>query len=299
MKYISRFAALLIAWGMLLSAAGAESTTIDELTQEWLVSNYALQAENQVQTIEANVLGFENTLEAFKDVTDKENLTFQWYDQNDQPVDGNETPYELTVCTTMQEQQYYCTLLENGNEVKRYTFVIAAAQTTDPEAYLDTLYADYAAMDEAQYRAAAWQWMQTWNVTLSDGTNLSENVHAYWMNDPIPEDLLCNCAGENAAFCINSPDSEHSKTCGWYNGTPLLKLDEGTDANGNPSYTLYITVNNEDIVLAVSEMLDGQHHYFRDVRQGEVGLYVAWLYMDEEGNPWLMPLESEREIPAE
>ena len=173
------------------------------------------------------------------------------------------------------------------------------------EDYLDALYGSYndlyyvpgAPLDD--YMAAAYTWMQTWNVTLADGTNLAEKVHAYWMNDPIPEELLCSCAGEDAAFCINSPDVEHPKTCGRYTGTPVPKPDKDTDANGNPSYTLYITVNAEDIVLAVSEMLDGQHHYFRDVREGEAGLYVAWLYIDENGDPWLMPLESEREIPAE
>lgn len=307
MKYISRLTALLLAMGLLLChAAGA--LTLDDLTEDELAGLYQAASEDATVTTLTDVLGWKATLSVADGESRAEaGTTFQWYEI----IDGSQvaiegaTTYAHEVTFTLEEKQYQCFYTDEERNEHRSDVFSITAQTDDLYEYYSVLYTEYENLywipcePLDAYIEAAYAWMQTWNVTLADGTNLAENVHAYWMNDPVPEDLLCNCADEDAAFCINGPEAEHPKTCGWYTGTPLLKLEEGTDENGNPSYTLYITVNAEDVVLAVSEMLDGQHHYFRDVREGEVGLYVAWLYIDEEGKPWLMPLESEREIPAE
>lgn len=307
MKYISRLTALLLAMGLLLSSAGG-ALTIDDLTEGDLAGLYQLMAGNPTVTAVQDVLGGAISLGVDNGAAlEAAGATFQWYEiagEEETEIAGA-TAYSLDVTCTLEERQYQCFFTDaQGNAYQSDLFSVSA-QTDNLEDYLWTLYSDYdelcyipnAPLDA--YIQAAWTWMQIWNVTLPDGTNLAENVHACWMSDPIPAMLLCSCADEDAAFCINSPDAEHPKTCGWYTGAPLLKLEEDTDENGSTVYTLYMTVNEEDVVLAVSEMLDGQHHYFRDVRDGELGLYVAWLYIDDEGNPWLMPLESEREIPAE
>lgn len=307
MKYISRLTALLLAMGLLLChAAGA--LTLDDLTEDELAGLYQAASEDATVMTLTDVLGWTATLSVADGESRAEaGTTFQWYEiaGEEKTEIAGATAYYLAVTYTLEEKQYQCFYTDAEGNAYRSDVFSVVAQTDDLAQYYNTLctyyddlyWAAYAPLDD--YIAAAYTWMQTWNVTLADGTNLAENVLAYWLDDPYPEELLCNCAGENAAFCINGPDAEHPKTCGWYTGTPVLKLEEDTDENGNTSYTLYITVNAEDVVLAVSEMLDGQHHYFRDVREGELGLYVAWLYIDDEGNPWLMPLESEREIPAE
>lgn len=307
MKYISRLTALLLAMGLLLCSA-ASALTLDDLTEDQLAGLYQSAAATATVTTRTDVLGWKTALS----VENGESLaaagtTFQWYEivgEEKTEITGA-TAYSLDVTYTLEEKQYQCFFTDvQGNAYQSDVFSVVA-QTDNLDDYLNALYSEYEeryyipCVPLDAYIEAAYTWMQTWNVALADGTNLAENVHAYWQADPYPAELLCSCADENAAFCINGPDAEHPKTCGWYTGTPVLKLEEDIDENGNTSYTLYITVNAEDVVLAVSEMLDGQHHYFRDVREGELGLYVAWLYIDDEGTPWLMPLESEREIPVE
>ena len=301
MKYISRFAALLMALMLLVGSAGA--LTLDNLTEDELAGLYQAAAENASVTYMTDVLGWTAT----PSVENGESLaasgmTFQWYeiiDGNRAAIEGA-TSYAYEVTFTLEEKRYQCLFYdEQGNAYQSNVFVVCA-QTIDLYEYCMTLYTDYdnlywtpcAPLDA--YMEAAYNWMQTWNVTLADGSNLAENVLAYWMEYPDTQDLLRSCAGEDAEFCINSPDAAHPKTCGWYTGTPVIKLGENEDG----SYTLYTMVNAQEVVLAVSELMDG-HHYFRDVREGEAGLYVAWLYIDDEGNPWLMPLESQRATPAE
>lgn len=302
MKYISRFAALLMALMMVVGNAGAEMP-LDGLTQnelDWLYLA-ASDAEDMYLT---GVLGVTEPFSS-SDAEAWQNLGYalQWYviDTNGERIAlPGETGTSINITYTMTEQRFVCVATDEQGEELSPVYVVQA-QTEDLEDYLNILYNDYEELYYIPevpidaYAAAAWQWMQTWNVTLEDGSNLANLVTDYWLDDPYPADLLCNCASEEADFCVNAPDAEHSKTCGWYTGAPVIKLGENEDG----SYTLYAIVNAQEVELAVSEMLDGQHHYFRDVRQGEVGLYVAWLYIDEEGNPWLMPLESEREIPAE
>lgn len=304
MKYISRFAALLMM--LLLLTGRACALTLDSLTEEQLAGLYQAAAASASVTEVTGVLGDQVTL-SVENGDMLSGYTFQWYvitEEGQAAIEGA-TGYEYDTAYPLAETQYQCIFMDStGNAMQTNVFALSA-QTDDLDAYIDVLYTDY---DELYwvpcdpldaYIEAAYAWMQVWNVTLSDGTNLAENVLACWQEDPDPEELLCTCAGEDADFCINGPDAEHSRTCGWYTGSPVLKLEADTDEDGNPVYTLYATVNAEDVVLAVSEMLDGQHHYFRDAREGELGLYVAWLYIDEDGTPWLMPLASEREATAE
>lgn len=302
MKYISRFAALLMALMMVVGNAGA--LTLGDLTEEELAGLYQAAAENASVTYMTDVLGWTTTLS----VETGESLaasktTFQWYeiiDGNRAAIEGA-TSYTYEVTYTLEEKQYQCLFTDTEKNTYQSNVFSITAQTDDLYEYYSVLYTEYENLywipcePLDAYIEAAYNWMQTWNVTLEDGSNLAENVLAYWMEYPDPVELLCNCASEEADFCVNAPDAEHSKTCGWYTGAPVIKLGENEDG----SYTLYAIVNAQEVELAVSEMLDGQHHYFRDVREGELGLYVAWLYIDDEGNPWLMPLESEREIPAE
>jgi len=304
MKYISRFAALLMALMMVVGSAGA--LTLGDLTEEELAGLYQAAAENYSYQ-EAGVLGEWLELNPFSTLEDKGTYTFRWYDKNDIQQETTEEPYVLRAFFTREEQRYYCVATDtDGNSLYSEVFVIPAAQMTNMGDYVGYL-ANIAMNDEGYYsQTMVCQYLtDTWNVETDDG-NLGARVvaewQAEWRDSELCFDMICSCVVDGlvaADHCVLAPDAKHDPSCMWYKGTAALNLKEGTDETGKPSYTLYITVNSEDIVLAVSEMLDGQHHYFRDVRQGEVGLYVAWLYIDEEGNPWLMPLESERGIPAE
>ena len=302
MKYISRFAALLMALVMLGSSAGA--ITLDTLTEDQLVGLYQAAAQNASVTYMTDVLGWTTTLsvETGESLAGS-GMTFQWYeiiDGNSAAIEGA-TSYTYEVTYTLEEKQYQCLFTDMEKNTYQSNIFSITAQTDDLYEYYSVLYTEYENLywipcePLDAYIEAAYNWMQIWNVILADGSNLAENVLAYWMEYPDPLELLCNCSSEEADFCVNAPDAAHPKTCGWYTGAPVIKLGENEDG----SYTLYAMVNAQEVELAVSEMLDGQHHYFRDVRQGEAGLYVAWLYIDDEGNPWLMPLESERETPAQ
>lgn len=298
MKYISRFAALLMALVLLVQSAAA--LTLDTLTEDQLAGLYQAAAASSINEI-TGVLGGTAKL-SVEGGEFLEGYTFQWYEvvgDGRSAVEGADE-YACEVKFALEEKQYQCAYTDGEGNLYQTNVISVAAQTDDLDEYYTTLYTDYdhlywmpsAPLDA--YMEAAYNWMQTWNVTLADGSNLAENVLAYWMEYPDPEELLCSCAAGDEAFCINSPDAVHPKTCGWYTGTPVIKLGENEDG----SYTLYTLVNAQEVVLAVSELLDGRH-YFRDVREGEAGLYVAWLYIDDEDNPWLMPLESERATLAE
>lgn len=307
MKYISRFAALLMVLMMVVGNAGAEMP-LDGLTQnelDWLYLA-ASDAEDMYLT---GVLGVTESFNS-SDAEAWQNLGYalQWYviDTNGERIAlPGETGPSINITYTMTEQQFVCVATDEQGEELSPLYVVQA-QTEDLEAYLGYLFDN--AMDETgcYIQNMVYQYLtDTWNVENADG-NLGARVvaewQAEWRDSDLYFDMMCSCVVDGliaADHCVLAPDAKHDPSCMWYKGTAALNLKEGTDETGKPSYTLYITVNSEDIVLAVSEMLDGQHHYFRDVRQGEAGLYVAWLYIDDEGNPWLMPLESERETPAQ
>ncbi len=307
MKYISRFAALLMALMMMVGNAGAEMS-LDGLTQnelDWLYLA-ASDAEDMYLT---GVLGVAESFRS-EDAEAWENLGYalQWYliDANGERVAlPGETGSAIDITYAMTEQRFVCMATDEQGEEPSPVYVVQA-QMEDLEAYLGYLFDNAIDEDGCYIQNMVYQYLtDTWNVETDDG-NLGARVvaewRANWSDSDLYFDMMCTCVVDGlvaADHCVLAPDAEHDPSCLWYKGAAMLQLEEGTDATGKPSYTLYITVNNEDIVLAVSEMLDGQNHYFRDVRQGEAGLYVAWLYIDDEGNPWLMPLESSREIPAE
>ncbi len=305
MKYISRFAALLMALLMVVGNAGAEMP-LDGLTQNELNWLYlaASDAEDMYLT---GVLGVTESFRS-EDAEAWKNLGYalQWYliDTNGERIIlPGETDTSLTVTYTMTEQRFVCVATDAQEDTPVY---VVQAQTENLEDYLGYLFDNAIDEDGCYIQNMVYQYLtDTWNIETDNG-NLGARVvaewQAEWRDSELCFDMICSCVVDGlvaADHCVLAPDAKHDPSCMWYKGEAMLQLKEGADATGKPSYTLYITVNDEDIVLAVSEMLDGQHHYFRDVRQGEAGLYVAWLYIDDEGNPWLMPLESERETPAQ
>lgn len=308
MKYISRLMALLLAMTLLIGSASAEFT-LDGLTETQLLALYqATSEEYEYDYLEADVLGYDVVLS----VEDGENLAangyaFQWY-QLTEAEEGythtalaGETGYTCERTYPLNEEKYYCAYTDAaGNEYMTKVFVLTA-QTDDLDAYIDTLYTCYDEMvyvDElplADYAAVACKWMnETWNVLLADGSNLAQLVRDYWYTDPYIEmELLCSCVVSGAVesdACILSPAADHAGGCGWYTGSPVLELSEETDADGNVFYTLSVTVDGETNVIATTELLDGVHHYFKDAT---TGIFVAWLYTDEDGVHWIVPLESE------
>lgn len=231
MKYISRLTALLLALVMLGGSAGA--LTLDTLTEDELAGLYHAAAASAEVTTETGVLGMPIEL-SVKKGEDLTGFTFQWHEV----IDGNLMEIEGATANVfeavfeLEEKQFQCLYTDAQNNAYQSKVFSLAAKTSDDEMedYLDVLYGSYndlyyvpaAPLDD--YMEAAYTWMQTWNVTLADGANLAEKVHACWMNDPFPEELLCSCAGEDAAFCINSPEAEHDELCGW---NPNVKMTDG------------------------------------------------------------------------
>lgn len=306
MKYISRWAALLLAAMLVFSSASAE-LTLDGLTQDQLNALYASVSDEETTMELTGVLGEESSFTS-SDAASWADLgyTLQWYavdaDGMQTEVTG-ETAATLDVVYTLEEQRFICTAYDAAGAAFASTpTYIVAAQTTDLDEYLNYLYEDQFLNDDGSTNKLAVykQVTTTWNVALSDGTNLAKSVVAAWWTERTESyfdfELLCSCvvgSGVTSDDCVLSPYDEHYGTCGWYNSQPQLQLKAGTDADGNPSYTLYLEIDGEEVVLAVSAMLDGERHYFRDARDGELGLYVAYLEIDDDGTCWLIPLQSE------
>lgn len=303
MKYISRLTALLLALLMLISSAGAEMS-LDDLTQGELDALYTSAGEEEYIYWEGDVLGLWLKIDAFAAVTDKDQYTYQWYDQDGNAVAAtSETePYTLLVYYTLTEQQFYCIATDAAGESFHSEInVIAPAQTTDMEAYLSYLYDDeFFSEDGSRNRNATYQMMhENWNVAV-DGGNLAQMVFDAWQSekdtDIYDHELFCSCVVTGVAdadFCMLAPDAEHDVSCGWYVGSPVLDLTAETDAAGNVvRYILSVTEDGETTTIASTEMLDGVHHYFKDTQSG---LFVAWLRIDENGGMWIVPLESENE----
>lgn len=241
MKYISRFTALLLA--LIMLTGNASALTLNDLTEDQMAALYQAVSETSTVTAVTDVLGatvsllVENGEELAASGT-----TFQWYE-----ISGEEkteiagaTAYSWDAVYGLEEKQYQCLFEDaDGNAYQSNVFSVAA-QTDVLDDYLNTLYTDY---DELYYvpdapidayLAAAWNWMQTWNVTLADGTNLARNVLDYWLTDPYPEDMLCSCAGEDADFCILPPEAAHAESCGWHSDvTVVTDEDTGISVRGD------------------------------------------------------------------
>ena len=257
--------------------------------------------------LEPDVLGFttELSVHKYEDLA-AQGYTCQWYqlilsDAGEQYIAlEGETGQRLNVTYPLREERYYCIYKAvDGSEKMSDVFVIVA-QTTDMDAYLSVLYEDqFWNADDTFNTRAIYDHMNTvWNVEVN-GVNLAEKVvQAWWAEKQLAPDqfdlsLLCSCVVTGAAasdFCMLAPGAGHVGTCGWYSASPTLALEEKTNSDGSHYYTLSMTVNGETTVVATTEMLDGVHHYFKDAK---TGIFVAWLYTDETGEQWIVPLKSE------
>lgn len=303
MKYISRYLALLLAMTLLWGSAQAE-LTLDGLTQGQLDALYASVAE---ETDAMSVTGVLYATEPFSSTETEgwaeQGYALQWYatdaEGNKTALSG-ETAEALTVTYTLEEQRFLCAAVDgNGLEYTSPLFVVLA-QTSDMEAYLDYLYYEdrfYTENDELDKQAVYDHLTGAWNVDI-DGENLADKVVAAWWAEKeqswFDVSILCSCVVTGAVegeACMLSPDAAHDPSCGWHVVTPALELTAETDENGSViRYVLTATVEGETIVIAETEMLDGVHHYFKDVASG---MFVAWLRTDENGVQWIVPLESE------
>ncbi len=262
---------------------------------------YAIPAE---MYLEKDVLGFGTKLEV-RDSSGFEpaGCTFQWYqlvlteDGEQYVVLEGQTASVLDVCYPFQKERYYCIYKDvDGNEKMSAVFVVEA-QTTNWDDYLNVLYGDY---DEivyqneqpiTDYAVVACQWMDKWDVTLEDGSNLAQNVLNYWYE--YPDELLCSCVISGAVTVdgiILDAHDQHDASCPWHVSSPTLSLTENTAPDGSVYYTLSMVADGETTILATTEMLDGVHHYFKDTK---TGIFVAWLRIDADGSMWIVPLESE------
>nr|MBR4279681.1 hypothetical protein [Clostridia bacterium] len=246
MKYISRLTALLLAMMLLAGCAAAEMSleglTMNEL--DWLY----LAASDAEDLRVTDVLGATSPLTS-EDAAAWQNLgcTLQWYaldtDGSRQLLPG-ETGTSLEITYTLAEQRFVCVATDATDVEHPSPVYIAQALTDDMEAYLTVLYTEFYYLYEIpsyddedysidSYAAAAWQWMQTWNVTLADGSNLAENVLNAWWAEKTSESFenrwLCSCVITNAAasdFCILSSGADHVGTCGWHTAKVVLTDEE-------------------------------------------------------------------------
>lgn len=247
MKYISRFAALLMALMMVVGNAGAEMP-LDGLTQnelDWLYLA-ASDAEDMYLT---GVLGVTEPFNS-SDAEAWQNLGYalQWYviDTNGERIAlPGETGTSINITYTMTEQRFVCVATDEQGEELSPVYVVQA-QTEVMEDYLDILYNDYEELyyiPEAPidaYAAAAWQWMQTWNVTLADGSNLAEKVLDAWLAERTEEyfepQLLCSCVVDGLAEAstpVLHPSAQHAESCGWYRSvTEVKNAEPGVTVSG-------------------------------------------------------------------
>lgn len=253
MKYISRLTALLVALLMLCANfAGAEEGSVDSsaLTEDQLASWYALTAEGTTVTLDADILGFPFTLTAYGDVTEEvlADYTFQWINAlTGEAVEGATTT-SLVGTHSLNEQQYYClATAQDGTTLPYDTFVIPVALTSDADiaAYVSILYQgiyEYDGFTDWEFvnefglydTMKIYQCMtETWNVTLSDGSNLAEKVLAAWWaereQDDFDNELLCSCviggSVTSDAFILDPGSLAHVPTCGWARDSVTTSMD--------------------------------------------------------------------------
>ena len=250
MKYISRLTALLVALLVLCAnIAGAEEGSVDSsaLTEDQLASWYALTAEGTTKPIVADILGFPFTLTAYGDVTEEDlaDYTFQWYNAITGEAIEGATTTSLSGTRSLTEQQYYClATAEDGTTLAYDTFVIPVALTSDEdmESYLAILYGGLDSYEPWEFvnefvlydTMKIYQCMtETWNVTLSDGSNLAKKVLAAWWaereQDDFDNELLCSCVigGSVAsdAFILEPGSIAHVSTCGWARDSVTTSMD--------------------------------------------------------------------------
>ena len=224
MKYISRITALLLAL-MMLTPTFASALTLDTATQSDLDIMY--QAVAGYSYLEDS-LGFKTAIHfEGADELAANGYTFQWYEILDDAPDREivgATNYSYSTEFTLDAKQYYCIYADpNGIEYMSNIFVVAAS-TTDMELYLDTLFSLWNDGFGAYDSLKIYEYMtETWNVQLSNGENLAQNVIDYWYADwneeNIDSDLLCTCvvSGEvESKYTILHPNSdEHVSDCCW------------------------------------------------------------------------------------
>ena len=231
MKYYSRLIALLLAVMMFMSnVAMAGGMSVGDLTFAELESMHAQLADRRY-TYNGDILGGSCTIEAFKEIIDKTGYTFEWY--GDLPMSIG-SGYKLTVEYTLETQTYTCALIMDGQVAANQIFTIEPAQTTDLNHYINAIYTDYDytciqdVRPLADYFQMAYEWMQKWNVTLADGSNLAANVLKYWYADeltrenPFADPLLCTCYlsddGQSVTdpAIVKAPHEQHDEECLWH-----------------------------------------------------------------------------------
>ena len=271
MKYISRLTALLVALLVLCAnIAGAEEGSVDSsaLTEDQLASWYALTAEGTTQPIDADILGFPFTLTAYGDVTEEDlaDYTFQWFNAITGEAIEGATTTSLSGTCSLTEQEYYClATAEDGTTLAYDTFVIPVALTSDEdmESYLAILYWGLDSYEPWEFvnefalydTMKIYQCMtETWNVTLSDGSNLAEKVLAAWWAerelDDFDNELLCSCVigGSVAsdAFILDPGSIAHVSTCGWARDSVTTSMDISTPDNLDEGATVTLTAPVND-----------------------------------------------------
>ena len=237
MKYYSRLIALLLAVMMFMSnVAMAGGMSVGDLTFAELESMHAQLADRRY-TYNGDILGGSCTIEAFKEIIDKTGYTFEWY--GDLPMSIG-SGYKLTVEYTLETQTYTCALIMDGQVAANQIFTIEPAQTTDLNHYINAIYTDYDytciqdVRPLADYFQMAYEWMQKWNVTLADGSNLAANVLKYWYADeltrenPFADPLLCTCYlsddGQSVTdpAIVKAPHEQHDEECLWHTDAVII-----------------------------------------------------------------------------
>ena len=267
-------------------------------------SDYVAFATEDIHYYNDQILGAPLSLDAFEG-RDMSGYNLQWYQYvngiNDKRLD-DQIYQSCVVDATLKQVSYYCvaTPKTGDGEPETSELFVVRANVTEYEAYLDELAGYYYDM-EYIYQLMT----EDWDVSVP--YNLADAVMDYWYKNRNPEyydyDLLCTCVvtGKVASSeCLLHPDDEHASDCPWYVPSPTVEMRAEKDSAGNvTSYTLYVVDDEgEEQIIAVSEMLDGKYHYFKDItKDDENGWYVAYLHIDEEtGEQWIIPLPSEKDL---
>lgn len=175
-----------------------------------------------VQTVANCVIGTELTLKPFTYLTDKTGYTFRWVDGEGNILAPAANPWELTVTAAYEAKTYRCDAILNNQVVSSQGFVIES-QTGNLYEYVAHLWNFYAWEGDTEVldKASVYAWMtDTWNIELADGTNLAENVLAYWAEawQADSADLLCTCVLnglKHSEHCLLAPDALHAVECPW------------------------------------------------------------------------------------
>ena len=136
-------------------------------------------------------------------------------------------------------------------------------------------------------------------LLLYDADSIAALMFLYYANetygymDAYPEHL-CYCYTDTL-YPYGS--EEHAEECPWHGSGEVVTgiVPGATDENGNViSYNLVVLdAAGNPVTVAKSTMLDETYHYFQDMTGSK--LYVAYLYIDENGDQWIIPLKSETE----